>query len=268
MSKIDPRSRYTSAWSKMAPKHRTNGYVHLPPRADDAHPHPSNLFFYYAKSAEKRTTPLTIYLGGGPGASSMSSMATEVGPCSVNSDSNSTSPNPWSWTRESDIFFIDQPVQTGFSYDVLTNATIDYSTSTITPTDFDDGVPISSPSPITIDTLSIHNGCSDITTQGAFYPEYAYNNTYGVQAITETQYEEAKYNWTKPGGCLDMAVQCQELVQKLDPYNFGNNAEVNDVCFAADEYCYENVLAVYALSGVSSSIWSDERVLTVVARYP
>ncbi|KAE8330581.1 Alpha/Beta hydrolase protein [Aspergillus sergii] len=310
-----------------------SGYVHLPPRADDADPHPSNLFFYYAKSAEKRTTPLTIYLGGGPGASSMSSMATEVGPCSVNSDSNSTSPNPWSWTRESDILFIDQPVQTGFSYDVLTNATIDYSTSTITPTDFDDGVPvanhtfgvgvfgsqdlngtansttngarvlwdfmqvwinefpeyespdkkvhiwsesfggrygptyaayfldqnekirnnevtdISSPSPITIDTLSIHNGCSDITTQGAFYPEYAYNNTYGVQAITETQYEEAKYNWTKPGGCLDMAVQCQELAQKLDPYNFGNNAEVNDACFAADEYCYENVLAVYALSG-------------------
>ena len=65
-----------------------------------------------------------------------------------------------------------------------------------------------------------------------------------------------------------MAVQCQELVQKLDPYNFGNNAEVNDACFTADEYCYENVLAVYALSGVSSSIWSDERVLTVVARYP
>jgi hypothetical protein len=64
-------------------------------------------------------------------------MTTEIGPCSVNPDSNSTSANPWSWTRESDILFIDQPTQTGFSYDVLTNATIDYSTTAITPADFD-----------------------------------------------------------------------------------------------------------------------------------
>ncbi|KAE8420383.1 Alpha/Beta hydrolase protein [Aspergillus pseudocaelatus] len=310
-----------------------SGYVHLPPCADDAHPHRSNLFFYYAKSTRNGTAPLTIYLGGGPGASSMSSMVTEIGPCSVNSNSNSTSPNPWSWTRESDMLFIDQPVQTGFSYDVLTNVTIDYSTSTITPMDLNQGLPVanhtfgvgvfgsqnvnetvnsttngaralwdfmevwinefpeyespdkkihiwtesfggrygpsyaayildqnekirnnqipntSSPSLINIDTLSIHNGCSDIITQGAFYPEYAYNNTYGIQAITETQYEEAKHNLTKPGGCMDMAVKCQALAQKLDPHNFGNNAEVNAVCSAADEYCYENVLGVYALSG-------------------
>ncbi|KAB8263050.1 Alpha/Beta hydrolase protein [Aspergillus pseudonomiae] len=310
-----------------------SGYVHLPPRVDDAHPHPRNLFFYYAKSTKNRTAPLTIYLGGGPGASSMSSMATEIGPCSVNSDSNSTSPNPWSWTRESDILFIDQPVQTGFSYDVLTNATIDYLTSIITPTDFHNEVPAanhtfrsgvfgsqnfngtvnstmngaralwdfmqvwinefpeyespdkkvhiwtesfggrygpsyaayfldqnekvqnnqrtnaSSPSSINIDTLSIHNGCSDIITQGAFYPIFAYNNTYGAQAINKEQYEEANYNLTKPGGCMDMAVKCQELAQRLDPHNLGNNADVNAACFAADEFCYANVLGVYALSG-------------------
>lgn len=69
-------------------------------------------------------------------------MTTEIGPCSINPDSNSTSANPWSWTNESDILFIDQPIQTGFSYDVLTNSTIDYSTTEITPADFDkDGFP-------------------------------------------------------------------------------------------------------------------------------
>lgn len=72
----------------------------------------------------------------------MPSMSTRVGLCSVNPDSNSTSPNPWSWTRESDILFIDQPVQTGFSYDELTNATIDYSIGgQITPANFDHGIP-------------------------------------------------------------------------------------------------------------------------------
>ncbi|KAB8230790.1 Alpha/Beta hydrolase protein [Aspergillus alliaceus] len=313
--------------------HTYSGYVRLPPQPDDAQPHLSNLFFYYAKSKENRTTPLTIFLGGGPGASSVSSMMAETGPCSVNPDSNSTFPNPWSWTRESDILFIDQPVQTGFSYDVLTNATIDYTTSTITPVEFGKGdfvvnqtfgvgvfgsqdyngtvnsttngaralwgfmqvwlnefpeynspeksihiwtesfggrygpsyasyildqnakirtnktTHITSPSQINIKTLTIHNGCTDIITQGTFYPEFAYKNTYGVQAITKEQYEDAKWNLTKPGGCMDMARQCQNLERKLDPDNFGNNAEVNALCFAADEYCYANVLAVYAASG-------------------
>jgi carboxypeptidase D len=107
--------------------------VHLPPKRTDAVPHWRNLFFYYAKSTSKSNAPLTIYLGGGPGASSIGSMATGTGPCNVNPDSNSTSPNPWSWTAESDILWIDQPVQTGFSYDEITPATIDYSTSAITP---------------------------------------------------------------------------------------------------------------------------------------
>ena len=95
-------------------------------------------------------------------------MATEVGPCSVNSDSNSTSPNPWSWTRESDILFIDQPVQTGFSYDVLTNATIDYSTSTTTPTDFDDGVPLANHTfGVGVFGSQDLNGTANSTTNGA-----------------------------------------------------------------------------------------------------
>jgi Serine carboxypeptidase len=118
-----------------------SGYVHLPPRADDASPHPNNMYFYYAKSSKGTKAPLTLFFSGGPGASSISSMVTEMGDCWIQSDSNSTSPNPWSWTRESDMLFVDQPTLTGYSYDVLTNTTIDYTTSIITPADFSDGVP-------------------------------------------------------------------------------------------------------------------------------
>ncbi|OKL57635.1 hypothetical protein UA08_07173 [Talaromyces atroroseus] len=313
-----------------------SGYVHLPPRADDAVPHPNNLYFYYAKSTKQTPAPLTLYIGGGPGASSISSMVIGVGACSVNPDSNSTSPNPWSWTRESNMLFVDQPTFTGYSYDVLTNATVDYSTSTITPSDFSNGLPevnntfavgvfgsqnlngtvnstttgaeelwdfmqvwlnefpeydsdedkhkinvwtesfggrygptytayfeaqndkikadqamgrVLSPSPIRVDSLNIHNGCSDLYTQASFYPEIAYNNTYSLQVIDQQQYESAKTNLTKPDGCFDLAAQCRRLAQELDPYNLGNNVEVNTACSAADTYCY----ALYDMAQIPTS---------------
>jgi carboxypeptidase C (cathepsin A) len=76
----------------------------------------------------------------------------ENGPCFIGSDSNSTFHNPWSWNNEVNMLYIDQPVQVGFSYDVLTNVTINvaeitdggisrYGGALIKPTDFSGGVP-------------------------------------------------------------------------------------------------------------------------------
>lgn len=49
----------------------------------------------------------------------------ENGPCVVNADSKSTSLNPWSWNNEVNMLYIDEPNQVGFSYDVLTNCTVE-----------------------------------------------------------------------------------------------------------------------------------------------
>jgi hypothetical protein len=49
----------------------------------------------------------------------------ENGPCLVNADSSTLRQNPWSWTGVSNMLYIDQPVQTGFSYDSLVNGTVD-----------------------------------------------------------------------------------------------------------------------------------------------
>jgi carboxypeptidase D len=49
--------------------------------------------------------------------------------------------NPWSWNNKVNILYIDQPVQTGFSYDVLTNGTLDQTTSIVSPGDFSNGTP-------------------------------------------------------------------------------------------------------------------------------
>ncbi len=63
------------------------------------------------------------------------------GPCYINEDANSTSLNPWSFNNEANVLYIDQPAQTGFSYDVLVNGTLEQISGVYTPTDFSSGIP-------------------------------------------------------------------------------------------------------------------------------
>jgi len=63
----------------------------------------------------------------------------ENGPCHVNTDSNSTYLNPWSWNNNANMLYVDQPVQTGFSYDTLANGTLHLPDGTITTGSFEMG---------------------------------------------------------------------------------------------------------------------------------
>jgi Serine carboxypeptidase len=120
------------------------GYVRLPPSVlRDVGNYTINTFFWYFEARNNpRNAPLSIYLAGGPGASSTFAAADgESGPCLVNSDANSTSINPFSFNNHVNMLYIDQPVQTGFSYDSLINGTLDYSTGLVTPLDFSPGIP-------------------------------------------------------------------------------------------------------------------------------
>jgi len=65
-----------------------------------------------------------MYLAGGPGQSSMFAATGEGGPCYINPDSETTTLNPWSWNNHVNVLYIDNPVQTGFSYDTLVNGTL------------------------------------------------------------------------------------------------------------------------------------------------
>ena len=113
-----------------------SGYAHLPASAlkGVADYNISTFFWYFEARHNPRTAPLAIYLSGGPGEpSSKAVISSESGPCYVNPDGNSTTVNPWSFNQHVNMLYIDQPVQTGFSYNSLIPGTFNLETSDVTP---------------------------------------------------------------------------------------------------------------------------------------
>ncbi|KAH7849269.1 hypothetical protein Vadar_015415 [Vaccinium darrowii] len=80
------------------------------------------LFYYFAKSGSNpREDPLVLWLTGGPGCSSFTAFAYEVGPLNFKAVQDDGSLpklvlNPNSWTKGASMIFVDLPVGTGFSY--------------------------------------------------------------------------------------------------------------------------------------------------------
>ncbi|KAF9599675.1 hypothetical protein IFM89_001621 [Coptis chinensis] len=86
-----------------------------------------SLFYYYVeaeKDADKK--PLTLWLNGGPGCSSMGGGAfTELGPFFPRGDGRGLVRNPKSWNKASNLLFVESPAGVGWSY---SNTTSDYNT--------------------------------------------------------------------------------------------------------------------------------------------
>jgi len=292
-----------------------------------------NTFFWFFESRnDPKNSPTSFWMNGGPGSSSMIGLLQENGPCHVNTDSNSTYLNPWSFNNISNMIYVDQPVQTGFSYDTLVNGTRDLTTDTITTGDFSNGnIPDQSttllvgtfPSnnqvdttndtvnsaaalwhfaqvffqefpdympgnnkisiwtesygghygpafaayfesqnqkiqngtlnetgdgyTINLDTLGIINGCVDMLVQETSYPTMAYNNTYGIEAISESNYQDAIEAFNMQDGCKDRINNCRSIAAQNDPTNQGYNSQVDAVCADASNFCSDEVEGAYIL---------------------
>ncbi|KAH7359954.1 carboxypeptidase-like protein S1 [Pyrenochaeta sp. MPI-SDFR-AT-0127] len=122
-----------------------SGHVYLPPGTADlgqGQDYPINSFFWFFEARnDPANAPLTIWLNGGPGSSSMYGILEENGPCFANSDSNSTRLSEWSWNNEVNMLYFDQPVQVGFSYDTLQNVTRNLVNGTVKLLNDTDPVP-------------------------------------------------------------------------------------------------------------------------------
>jgi hypothetical protein len=117
-----------------------SGYIHLPSSLlkgfGGATEYNASMFFWYFESRkDPQNAPLSLYLGGGPGSTSLGGVTAENGPCYINADSNSTRLNPWSWNNNVNMLYIDQPVQVGFSYDELVPSVLDLLTGVVAPSD-------------------------------------------------------------------------------------------------------------------------------------
>ncbi|KAL9065795.1 MAG: hypothetical protein Q9157_007356 [Trypethelium eluteriae] len=123
-----------------------SGTVHLPAGTlgdlNEEQPYPINTAFWFFESRkDPQNAPLSIWMNGGPGSSSMLGLLVENGPCRVNVDSNSTYLNEWSWNNEVNMLYLDQPTQVGFSYDTLVNVTLNTLSGDITVLNTSDPIP-------------------------------------------------------------------------------------------------------------------------------
>lgn len=268
----------------------------------------------------------------------------ENGPCQVvetAQDKLGTQINEWGWDRSSNILYVDEPNQVGFSYDTLTNGSLNLFTSIISEpaSDVPSGQPSytflngtfssnnhsstanttqiaayaiwhmlqgflgafpqynpgtysnstkpgavginlfaesyggkygpafatlwehqnllrkngSIPSNGTLDihlsSLGIMQGCVDDLVQGKYYPIFANNNTYGIQALSLVDQQAAASSFLSANGCQQLIQSCRDVVSAQDPQNDGDVANVNQICANAQNTCNNEVFGPYYSSG-------------------
>jgi carboxypeptidase C (cathepsin A) len=324
------------------------GYVNLPPFTLEPFQqnYSINTFFWFFEARENpETAPLTIWLNGGPGGSSMVGLFAEVGPCDIvegPDGSYTTQPRVWGWDRSSNILFIDQPTQVGFSYDERVNASVDFGgadyagsaslkepspppadvpewrfkngtfpSGMITKTEnlttvaaqsswhflqgflsafpqYNPGIRPSSDNvepchinlfaesyggtygPIFADfyeeqndrrkrgeipsealdirlgSLGIVNGQMGVYVAAVEGLRFIHNNTYGIEGIDLTTYQNAVSELNVDMGCRDLVTQCGALAALNDPEGLGTNEDVNDLCLAALYNCTGTTSIAYS----------------------
>ncbi|KAL2611260.1 hypothetical protein R1flu_022952 [Riccia fluitans] len=90
-----------------------SGYITV----DEAHQRALFYWFVEADVEDPTTVPLTLWLNGGPGCSSVGGgTLSELGPFYPDKDGKTLLKNPNSWNKVSNLIFLESPAGVGFSY--------------------------------------------------------------------------------------------------------------------------------------------------------
>ncbi|KAI0768574.1 alpha/beta-hydrolase [Trametes elegans] len=226
-------------------------------------------FWFFEARNNSDEAPLTIWLNGGPGSSSMIGLFQENGPCRIKNDSSGVTLNPYSWNNVSNMLYLDQPVGTGFSHgetkvgtsqqaaeDVWKFLQMFFADSKFSkyqkaefalwtesygghygPTiaayilDQNEGIADGTVNGTTINLkfLGIGDGLTDPLAQYPGYLTYAASNPYQTLVSNDT-IKTATNDWDRQGGCKDQITNC-------------NNGGTDDVCSNAQQFCNDKILS-------------------------
>ncbi|RPD81699.1 serine carboxypeptidase [Lentinus tigrinus ALCF2SS1-7] len=225
-------------------------------------------FWFFAARENSDSAPLTIWLNGGPGSSSMIGLFQENGPCRITNDSSAVTSNQFSWNNVSNVLYLDQPVGTGFSHGDLKVGTSPEAASdvwkflqiffadsrfskyktndfalwtesygghygpTIAAYILDQNARIANGTvngtAINLHVLGIGNGLTDPLSQYPGYISYAASNPYHP-LVSSLTLQEATDAWNKSGGCEDLIKKCYSV-------------NTDQVCSDAQDNCNTNIL--------------------------
>ena len=76
----------------------------------------SQIYYWLILSEDWMNAPLVIWLNGGPGASSLFGLFTEMGPLRLKPSGGVYVEGERTWTNKTSILYIDQPIGTGYSF--------------------------------------------------------------------------------------------------------------------------------------------------------
>ncbi|KAF9644836.1 serine carboxypeptidase [Thelephora ganbajun] len=226
-------------------------------------------FWFFAARNSPDTAPLTVWLNGGPGSSSMIGLFQEHGPCLINNDSSTVRLNPQSWNENSNVLYLDQPVGVGFSYgDATTSSSLEAAQGvwnflqtffsdanfskykdrnfalwtesygghygpTMASYFLDQNAAIAAGTlsgiPINLKALGIGNGLTDPITQYPGYISYAKTNPYHP-LVSDSTISSVSNSYFSSGGCRDQILQCASS---------GTNSD----CSQAQSTCNNQVLS-------------------------
>jgi len=224
------------------------------------------------------TIPLVMWLTGGPGCSSTLALLTENGPCSVNTDGETTRVNPYSWTEAAHVLWLDQPAGVGFSYGQETdsNEKMIAEDAYFFLQSFFKTYPQYANNPfyvigesyaghyvpaiahrihrgnkelsfskqnddliqIALTGIAIGNGLTHPEAQYPWYPEMAYNNSHGIKVINEETYQTMKA----------VVPRCKQLIHEC---NQGDSTINTFACQTAFLVCNLGLTSPYQATGLN-----------------